>query len=57
MRAGQPKECIEMYNKSGKWEHAFKIATTYLSKQEVVSLYMEQAKLLEQQGRYKEAEK
>ena len=33
------------------------IATAYLSKQEVTSLYSEQAKMLEQQGRYKEAEK
>jgi len=34
-----------------------KIATAYLSKQEVTSLYSDQAKMLEQQGRYKEAEK
>ena len=33
------------------------IATAYLSKQEVSALYSEQAKILEQQGRYKEAEK
>jgi hypothetical protein len=31
MRAGQPKECIEMYNKSGKWEHAFKVIIRLLS--------------------------
>jgi hypothetical protein len=46
-----------MYNKAGKWERAFKIATAYLSKQEVTALYSDQAKILEQQGRYKEAEK
>jgi intraflagellar transport protein 172 len=57
MKANQPKECIEMYNRSGKWEHAFKIATKYLTKAEVATLYLEQARLLEQQGRYKEAEK
>ncbi len=57
IRANHPKECIEMYNKAGKWERAFKIATAYLSKQEVSSLYMEQARILEGQGRYKEAEK
>ena len=57
IRANHPKECIEMYNKAGKWERAFKIATAYLSKQEVSTLYLDQAKILEQQGRYKEAEK
>jgi hypothetical protein len=46
-----------MYNRSGKWEQAFKIATSYLSKKEVASLYSNQAKILEEQGRYKEAEK
>lgn len=34
-----------------------KIATNYLTKQEVTELYSDQARLLEQQGRYKEAEK
>ncbi len=57
LKANHPKECIEMYNKAGKWERAFKIATSYLSKQEVTALYSEQARILEQQGRYKEAEK
>ena len=57
IKANHPKECIEMYNRAGKWERAFKIATAYLSKQEVTALYSEQAKILEQQARYKEAEK
>jgi intraflagellar transport protein 172 len=57
IKSNHPKECIEMYNKAGKWERAFKIATSYLSREEVSTLYLEQAKLLEQQGRYKEAEK
>lgn len=34
-----------------------KIATSFLKKQEVTELYSEQARMLEQQGRYKEAEK
>jgi hypothetical protein len=25
MKASHPKECIEMYNRAGKWEHAFKV--------------------------------
>jgi hypothetical protein len=25
LRANHPKECIEMYNKAGKWERAFKV--------------------------------
>lgn len=57
LKANHPKECIEMYNKAGKWERAFKIATSFLTKQEVSTLYGEQARQLEQLGRYKEAEK
>ena len=57
IKSEHPKECIEMYNKAAKWDKAFKIATAYLSKAEVTSLYTEQARILEQQGRYKEAEK
>ncbi len=26
LRANHPKECIEMYNKAGKWERAFKVS-------------------------------
>lgn len=55
--AKNPRACIEMYNRAGKWERAYKIATNYLNKQEVSALYLEQAKILEQQGKYKEAEK
>jgi hypothetical protein len=34
IKANHPKECIEMYNKAGKWERAFKVCRTlktYLS--------------------------
>ena len=57
IKANCPKDCIEMYNKAGKWDRAFKIGAAYLSKQEVTLLYSEQARILEQQGRYREAEK
>lgn len=57
IKSNHPKECIEMFNRAGKWDRAFKIATSFLTKEEVTSLYSEQAKLLEKQGRYKEAEK
>ena len=28
--ANCPKECIEMYNKAGKWERAFKVNFTLI---------------------------
>ena len=57
IKSSNPRACIEMFNRAGKWDRAYKIATSYLSKQEVSALYLEQAKILEQQARYKEAEK
>ncbi|CAF0950446.1 unnamed protein product [Didymodactylos carnosus] len=57
VKASSPGECVEMYNRSGKWDQAYRIATKYMKKEEVAKLYSNQAKELEQKGRYKDAEK
>jgi intraflagellar transport protein 172 len=73
LKAQCPGECVEMYNRAAKWEHAFRkllfhskifcfkfvlgLAKQYMNKDDVTKLYSNQAKELEAKGRYKEAEK
>ena len=51
------KHAIEMYNSAGKWEQAHQLASQHLDSNEVSTMYVGQAQELEQQGRFKEAEK
>ncbi|KAJ1528639.1 hypothetical protein ONE63_007034 [Megalurothrips usitatus] len=56
-QAGMFKEAVEMYNKAGLWEKAHMIANQHLQSKEVNDMYTEQAALLQQQGKFREAEK
>ena len=51
------KHAIEMYNTAGMWEQAHQLASKHLDKSEVSKMYIGQAQELEEQGRFKEAEK
>ena len=51
------KHAIEMYNSAGKWEQAHQLASKHLETGEVSKMYVGQAQELEEQGRFKEAEK
>ena len=51
------KHAIEMYNTAGMWEQAHQLASSHLDKSEVSKMYIGQAQELEEQGRFKEAEK
>ena len=51
------KHAIEMYNSAGKWEQAHQLASKHLETGEVSKMYIGQAQELEDQGRFKEAEK
>ena len=51
------KHAIEMYNTAGMWEQAHQLASKPLDKAEVSKMYIGQAQELEEQGRFKEAEK
>ncbi|XP_022255684.1 intraflagellar transport protein 172 homolog [Limulus polyphemus] len=57
VEAGMMKEAVEMYNNAGKWEMAHRLASQSLQPEEVANMYVSQAQMLEQQGKYKEAEK
>ena len=46
-----------MYNTAGMWEQAHQLASKHLDKGEVSTMYIGQAQELEEQGRFKEAEK
>lgn len=51
------REAVEMYNASGQWERAHKLASKYLDQNEVSEMYIKQAQSLEANGKYREAEK
>ena len=51
------KHAIEMYNSAGMWEQAHQLASKHLDTGEVSKMYVGQAQELEEQGRFKEAEK
>lgn len=53
----QSNLAVEMHTKLGHWEIAHKLATSYMSDAEIGLLYISQAQKLENQGKFKEAEK
>ncbi|KAL5017204.1 hypothetical protein ScPMuIL_006793 [Solemya velum] len=57
VEAGCTREAVDMYNSTGKWEAAHKLASTYMKADDVASLYVSQARQLEEQGKFKEAER
>jgi len=57
LQAECEKEAIQMYTDAGLWESAHKLATRYMSSEEVSQLYTHQAQTLEAKGKYKEAER
>lgn len=46
-----------MYNEAGLWDKAHAIASKYLDPEEVSDMYVKRAEVLEQSGKYREAEK
>ncbi|XP_053316583.1 intraflagellar transport protein 172 homolog [Spea bombifrons] len=57
VKAGRPKDAIDMYTQAGHWEPAHALAVKCMEPDEVSVLYVSQAKELEKQGRFKEAER
>lgn len=55
--ADMPQAAVEMYTSQGRWEVAHKLAMSYMSEGQVGLLYISQAQKLEQQGKFREAEK
>lgn len=57
VRAEMYKEAIELLNKHNKWEKSFDIAEQYLGEDEITNLFMDVAVKLENDKKYREAEK
>lgn len=57
VEAGSTREAVDMYNNAGKWEMAHKLASTYMKSDDVSTLYISQARQLESQAKFKEAER
>ncbi|OWF38575.1 intraflagellar transport protein 172 homolog [Mizuhopecten yessoensis] len=57
VESGCTREAVDMYNNAGRWEMAHKLASGYMKADDVATLYISQARQLEDQGKFKEAEK
>eukprot|EP00049_Salpingoeca_infusionum_P011387 m.198132 g.198132 ORF g.198132 m.198132 type:complete len:1733 (+) comp14914_c0_seq4:203-5401(+) len=57
LKANNPRGAIDLYVKCGKWEQAHKLSARHLPKEDVSDMYIAKAEELEQQHKYKEAEK
>jgi len=57
IKGNLPQEAVQMYTAAGLWDKAHKIAVTYMPESEVGLLYVTQAKLMESQGKFKDAER
>ncbi|XP_063414390.1 intraflagellar transport protein 172 homolog isoform X2 [Mytilus trossulus] len=57
VEAGSTREAVDMYNNAGKWDMAHKLAATYMKSDDVSTLYISQARQLEDDMKFKDAEK
>ncbi|XP_054716571.1 intraflagellar transport protein 172 homolog [Uloborus diversus] len=57
VEGGMSREAVDMYNRIGEWDKAYKLASQFLDSSEVRRMYINQAKVLEEKGDYKDAEK
>lgn len=51
------KEAVVMYSIAGQWEKSQKLASQYLDPDEVSDMFVKQAEILENEGKYRDAEK
>ncbi|KAJ9466254.1 Intraflagellar transport protein 172 [Diplonema papillatum] len=56
LKAQLPKDAVAMYTRNNMWEAAHKVAKVHMSDQQIVDLYVDQARQLELQGKFKDAE-
>lgn len=57
LRAGMYKEAVDLLNGHGQWEKAYDIAERYLGKNIVREMFIEMATKLEEEKKYRDAEK
>ena len=56
LKAQLPRDAVAMYTRCNMWEQAHIIAKLHMSDQQISDLYVNQARQLELQGKFKEAE-
>ncbi|KAL3276031.1 hypothetical protein HHI36_020760 [Cryptolaemus montrouzieri] len=54
---GMYREAVNMYNVAGQWEKAHGLASEYLEHNEVADMYLKQAEKLEEEKKYRDAER
>lgn len=57
VRAEMYKEAVDLLNQHGQWERAYDIAEKYLGTEIVRDMFVEMATRLEEEGKYRDAEK
>ncbi|KAH8365613.1 hypothetical protein KR093_002735 [Drosophila rubida] len=57
VRANLYKDAIELLNRHGKWERAYVLGEKYLKAEQLRELFVQLASSLEEQGKYRDAEK
>eukprot|EP00906_Rhabdomonas_costata_P036994 RCo051951 len=56
IKADLQREAVEMYTRNNMWDQAQGVARTYMTEQEIASLYINQAQQMEEAGEFKKAE-
>ncbi|KAK4299690.1 hypothetical protein Pmani_028048 [Petrolisthes manimaculis] len=57
VKGGMYNEAIAMYNQAGKWEKAHQLASKFMGADKVAVMYVNQAQVLESEGKFREAER
>ncbi|KAI8902928.1 hypothetical protein BC833DRAFT_571194 [Globomyces pollinis-pini] len=57
VQADRPQDAVDMYTKMNKWDKAHSLAISYMTKENVSTWYISQAKEMESQRKLKDAEK
>ncbi|ORC89482.1 intraflagellar transport protein 172 [Trypanosoma theileri] len=57
IKAGSINDAVEMYNRAGMSDHMYRVAQRHLSQQQLIAMFVDQAKQLEAKGDYAGAER
>ncbi|XP_068198190.1 intraflagellar transport protein 172 homolog [Antennarius striatus] len=57
VKGDKVEDAVEMYTAAGRWEEAYKLAVKCMTEEEIKDLYINKARELERDGKFKEAER
>eukprot|EP00697_Spironema_sp_BW2_P009375 gnl/Spiro4/24229_TR12030_c0_g1_i1.p1 gnl/Spiro4/24229_TR12030_c0_g1~~gnl/Spiro4/24229_TR12030_c0_g1_i1.p1 ORF type:complete len:1700 (+),score=346.14 gnl/Spiro4/24229_TR12030_c0_g1_i1:76-5175(+) len=57
VKAGMPQEAVTMYNSAQRYDDAHRVAMSYMNKEEANRFYLQQARAMDMQGKFREAER